>query len=411
MADRIKKAIGIGVLLICLAAAQVFAPAQPVCIPAYARESQDEPSNLYAQCAVLMDGGSGRILFGKNETQVRPMASTTKIMTCILALEQMEEGQTAVVSDYAASQPKVRLGVKGKEEYAIWDLLYALMLESYNDSAVVIAEGISGSVEEFAGLMNEKARELGCKDTHFVTPNGLDGEDEGGVHATTAADLARIMRYCISQSPKKEEFLQITRTKTYQFTDCSGKRSFTCTNHNAFLDMMEGALSGKTGFTAEAGYCYVGALAQGDRTFIVALLACGWPNNKSYKWSDTRRLMEYGLANYEYQEIQVDPEIREIPVDGGADQEAPFAKEAWVKAGLPQPESFQILLGKKEQVEIREEYRRSLQAPVETGETAGKVLCMLDGEKIREYEVVTLEASGERSFGWCLGEIVKRWAL
>ena len=82
-----------------------------------------------------------------------------------------------------------------------------------------------------------------------------------------------------------------------------------------------------------------------------------------------------------------------------------------MKAGLPQPESFQILLGKQEQVEIREEYRRSLQAPVETGETAGKVLCMLDGEKIREYEVVTLEASGERSFGWCLGEIVKRWAL
>ena len=339
------------------------------------------------------------------------MASTTKIMTCILALEQMEEGQTATVSDYAASQPKVRLGVRGKEEYLIWDLLYALMLESYNDSAVVIAEGISGSVEAFAKLMNEKARELGCEDTHFVTPNGLDGEDDGGIHATTAADLARIMRYCIRESPKKDDFLKITRTKTYQFTDCSGKRSFTCTNHNAFLDMMEGALSGKTGFTADAGYCYVGALTQGERTFIVALLACGWPNNKGYKWKDTRALMEYGLANYEYREITVDVSPREIPVVDGVKPESPFAAETTVLAGLPHPESFQILLGKEEQVEIQEEYQESLSAPAAKGEKAGKVLCMLDGDEIREYQVVTLEAAQKRDLGWCLSQVVKRWAL
>ena len=146
--------------------------------------------------------------------------------------------------------------------------------------------------------MNEKAKELGCMDTHFVTPNGLDGEDEEGIHSTTAADLARIMKYCIMDSPKKEEFLKITRTASYQFGDREGKRSFSCNNHNAFLNMMEGALSGKTGFTGDAGYCYVGSLRRNDRTFIVALLACGWPNNKGYKWKDTRALMEYGLANY-----------------------------------------------------------------------------------------------------------------
>ncbi len=411
MADRVKKVAGLGMLLVCLMAAQILGPLGAARIPAYASESQDEPLNLYAQCAVLMDGDSGRILFGKNEGEVRPMASTTKIMTCILALEQMEEGQTATVSDYAASQPKVRLGVKGKEEYLIGDLLYALMLESYNDSAVVIAESISGSVEAFAKLMNEKAMELGCEDTHFVTPNGLDGEDEGGIHATTAADLARIMRYCIRESPKKDDFLKITRTKTYQFTDCSGKRSFTCTNHNAFLDMMEGALSGKTGFTADAGYCYVGALTQGERTFIVALLACGWPNNKGYKWKDTRALMEYGLANYEYREITVDVSPREIPVVDGVKPESPFAAETTVLAGLPHPESFQILLGKEEQVEIQEEYQEFLSAPAAKGEKAGKVLCMLDGDEIREYQVVTLEAAQKRDLGWCLSQVVKRWAL
>ena len=285
------------------------------------------------------------------------------------------------------------------------------MLESYNDSAVVIAEGISGSVEAFADRMNQKARELGCADTHFVTPNGLDGEDEGGIHATTAADLARIMRYCIMESPKREEFLAITRTEAYEFQDCAGKRSFTCHNHNAFLTMMEGALSGKTGFTGDAGYCYVGALRRGERTFIVALLACGWPNNKSYKWKDTRALMEYGLANYEYREIPVKMEAEEIPVTDGADPEFPYRHKTAVETGLPGEEIFRMLLRKDEQVEFRTQLEEELKAPVRKGQQAGKVLCMLDGAKIREYEVVTLEAAEKRDPRWCLKAAAKAWLL
>ena len=188
-------------------------------LPVQAEEAPEEPEDLYARSAVLMDADSGRVLFGKEEHVIRPMASTTKIMTCILALEEMEKGQTATVSQNAARQPKVRLGVQEGEEYYLEDLLYALMLESYNDSAVVIAEEISGSVEDFADQMNEKAAALGCTDTHFVTPNGLDGEDEEGIHSTTAKDLARIMRYCIMESPKREAFLEVTRTKEYSFTD------------------------------------------------------------------------------------------------------------------------------------------------------------------------------------------------
>ena len=147
-----------------------------------------------------------------------------------------------------------------REVFYIKDLLYSLMPESHNDSAVAVAEGIGGSVEEFAKEMNAKAAEIGCKDTHFITPNGLDAEDESGVHSTTAEDLAKIMQYCIMTSGEKEAFLEVTRTKEYQFQDTDRKRTFSCHNHNAFLDMMDGALSGKTGFTAEAGYCYVGSL-------------------------------------------------------------------------------------------------------------------------------------------------------
>ena len=180
------------------------------------------------------------------------------------------------------------------------------MLESHNDSAVAIAECIAGNVDKFADMMNKKASQLGCNSTYFITPNGLDGQDENGIHHTTAEELARIMRYCIMESPQKEKFLEITRADAYTFTDCKGEKSYSCVNHNTFLKMMDGALSGKTGFTQDAGYCYVGALRKDGKTLIVALLACGWPNNKGYKWSDTKKLMTYGMENYCYKEISPD---------------------------------------------------------------------------------------------------------
>ena len=399
--------------LLCMGFTQVFCP----CARVQAQEAEEVsespgPESLYARSAVLMDADSGRILFGKEENEKRPMASTTKIMTCIVTLENMQEGQTAAASDYAAGRPKVKLGVRSGEEYYIQDLLYSLMLESHNDSAVVIAEEIGGSVEQFAGMMNAKAEEIGCKDTHFVTPNGLDGEDEGGIHGTTAADLAAIMRYCIMSSPKREEFLAITQTRSYQFTDVSGSRSFSCSNHNAFLDMMEGALTGKTGFTADAGYCYVGALKEGDRTFIVALLACGWPNNRNYKWKDTRALMEYGLANYEYRNVYKDfPDIR-IPVKGGVSGENPYARNCSVRAGIADKNrELMLLLRADETVETRQKTERSFEAPVKAGEKAGTLTYYLEGEPVGSYEIVTLEQIKERKVSWCFQEILKRVCL
>ncbi len=238
---------------------------------AYGQETEGETEippelrQLYAQSAVLMDGDSGRILFEKNGYEQKPMASTTKIMTLIVTLENANPDEIVTVSEYAAGMPDVQLGIRQGEQYRLGDLLYSLMLESHNDSAVAIAEHVGGSVEGFAGMMNAKARDIGCYNTYYITPNGLDASDEKGEHSTTAADLARTMRYCICQSPKREEFLAITRTSSYSFGDTEGLRSFTVGNKNAFLTMMEGALSGKTGFTNNAGYCYVGALQREDR--------------------------------------------------------------------------------------------------------------------------------------------------
>ena len=380
-------------------------------LPVQAEEAPEEPEDLYARSAVLLDADSGRVLFGKEENVIRPMASTTKIMTCILALEEMEEGQTATASQNAARQPKVRLGVQEGEEYYLKDLLYALMLESYNDSAVVIAEEISGSVENFADQMNEKAAALGCTDTHFVTPNGLDGEDEEGIHSTTAKDLARIMRYCIMESPKREAFLEVTRTKEYSFTDVEGKRSFSCSNHNAFLDMMDGALSGKTGFTADAGYCYVGALKQGERTFIVALLACGWPNNKNYKWADTRKLMEYGLNNYEYREIEAGADVLEIPVEKGVDDKDPYQKTTTVRAAVKESEPLSLLMRGDEKIEKKTELPKTLAAPVKKGQKVGEMICLLEGEEVGRFEIRALEDVRRYGFGTAFHSAARKLLL
>ena len=385
-----------------------------ILIPQEARavETEDEitASRLYARSAVLMDADSGRILFAKNGQEQRAMASTTKIMTCILALENGDLSDEVAVSAEAASQPAVRLGMREGQRFYLKDLLYSLMLESHNDSAVAVAEHIGGSVEGFASMMNKKAMELGCGDTYFITPNGLDAEDKTGVHHTTAEDLARIMKYCIMDSEKRDAFLEITRTESYTFSDCEGNGSYSCINHNSFLHMMEGALSGKTGFTAEAGYCYVGALRQDDRTFIVALLACGWPNNKGYKWSDTRKLMEYALENYHYREIGAEPEQISLKVENGASDGFPSAAPARLEMAA-ESAPFRVLLKSGEDVTVEYDVPESVAAPVEEGETLGKIVYRLEGETIREYPVTAAECVRERDFSICFSYTRSRFFL
>ena len=378
----------------------------PAAREARAQETGHEitASQLYAQSAVLMDADSGRILFAKNGQEERAMASTTKIMTCILALENGDLSEEITVSAEAASQPAVRLGMREGQRFRLNDLLYSLMLESHNDSAVAVAECVGGTVEGFAAMMNRKAMELGCSDTYFITPNGLDAEDETGKHHTTAADLARIMKYCIMDSEKKDAFLEITRTESYQFSDCDGSGSYSCSNHNSFLHMMEGALSGKTGFTADAGYCYVGALRKDDRTFIVALLACGWPNNKGYKWSDTRKLMDYALENYQYREFGTEEETVSVVVENGTAGGFPGADGVQIGASA-ETEPFRVLLKSGEEIDVEYDVPESVEAPVEKGQTLGTVVYSLNGGTLREYPLTADASVRKRDFSVCLSYI------
>lgn len=409
-----KKGMGLGLLLLLLAALLLAAGKNGVkeaggeegyvettgeaeAVLAKDEAEEELAGRLHAQAAVLLDMDSGRVLFEKNGSEVLPMASTTKIMTCILALEEGNREDVVTISAYAAGQPKVHLGVQKGAAYTMNDLLHSLMLESHNDSAVAIAEHIGANslnlpeadqrtreqsreaVQAFCERMTEKAKEIGCDDTCFLTPNGLDAEveSEGGikmVHSTTARDLAAILRYCVTQSEEREAFLEITQAPSHTFSDQEGKRSHTCVNHNALLTMMDGALTGKTGFTNNAGYCYVGALEKDGKRFALALLACGWPNHKTWKWADCKNLFGYGLEQYACREFIPETVLSDIPVTEGAAASGNPYEHVSVsarRAGNVLP--IRMLTKQTESVEATAELHTSLQAPVEEGMRIGSI--------------------------------------
>ena len=399
----------------CTAAVVLMTAVLIICQIFPVKAADDE--NLYALSAVLMDGENGRVLYGKEAYKGRPNASTTKVMTCILALELAKGDDYVQVSGNAASQPQTRLGMREGQQFYLEDLLYSLMLKSHNDSAVAIAEHIGGSVEGFAEKMNEKAKELGCKDTHFVTPNGLDGEDEGGIHHTTARDLALIMAYAI----KNATFVHITQTRDYTFTDISGKKHYSVHNTNAFLDMETGVISGKTGFTGNAGYCYVCAVRQDERLFIVALLGCGWPGNKNYKWSDTKKLLSYGRENYQYVMLPELPQLPEIPVTEAAPgKEDPYPQKS-DRSGYPPKQVMlkihavlsekdrekRYLLKKTETITWETELPDKLPAPIQKNQKISTLHAKLNGKELLSCLVTADDKIDRITYKWYVDKVFK----
>lgn len=354
----------------------------------------DEDMQLNAKSAVLIDAENGRILYGKNEREKLPMASTTKIMTCIIAIENGKMDDVVEVSDYAASMPDVQLNINKGEKYYLKDLLYSLMLESHNDTAVAIAEHIGGSVEGFAGMMNEKAYSIGAFDTHFVTPNGLDSDE----HYSTAYDMALIASYAL----ENDTFMEVINTPSHTFSDIDGKRSFTVNNKDAFLGMMDGAVGVKTGFTGNAGYCFVGAVYKDDKKFVSAVLASGWPPHKTYKWQDTIKLMNYGNDNYEHRKIFDGSEYyREIQVDDGIDD----------NVGVYSYGYEDILVSDKDIIEVKEVLNEKISAPVKKNQVVGKLVIKINSEKYREYCIKSCEYIRRKTYVWELKRICSCFLL
>ena len=240
--------------------------------------------NLSSDCALLINANTGKVVYAKNENVRHANASTTKIMTCILALENCKLNEKVTFSPYAASIEPSKLYANAGEVFYLKDLLYSLMLPSHNDTAVAIAEHVSGSTAKFVDLMNKKAAAIGCTNTHFATPNGLDfGYD----HYTTASDLAKIARYAI----KRNMFRKLISTGYYSFSNLNTGRTYYIGTTNALLGNLPGVQGMKTGYTNKAGYCFVGlSYSQKGNTYISVVLG---GSSSASRWEDSRRLLTY----------------------------------------------------------------------------------------------------------------------
>ena len=239
-----------------------------------------------SRAAIILDRKSKTILYGKNEKEKRKMASTTKIMTAPIVLENSNINDIVEVSKKSAGTGGSRLGLKTGDKITVHDLLYGLMLCSGNDAAVALAEHVGGSIEGFADLMNKKAQELNLLNTHFVTPHGLDNDD----HYTTAYELAILTDYAL----KNKVFAQIVNTKNYTVTINGNSKNLS--NTNELLGTLNGVYGVKTGFTNGANRCLVTACKKNDLDIICIVLGA---DTKKFRTQDSIKLIEYTFNNYQ----------------------------------------------------------------------------------------------------------------
>lgn len=249
------------------------------------------PPTINSKAAIVMEKSTGTVLFGKNEYTIKKMASTTKIMTALIVLENSNDlSKTVIISKKAASIGGSRLGLSFGAKISIKDLLYGLLLCSGNDAAIALAELIGGSVENFATLMNQKALDLGLDNTHFVSPHGLDNDN----HYTTAHELALLTKYAL----KNEIFSKIISTRSYSVS-INGKLK-TINNTNELLGNLNGVYGVKTGFTNGANRCLVTSCKRGNLDVICVVLGA---DTKNFRTQDSIKLIEYAFSNFEMIDI------------------------------------------------------------------------------------------------------------
>ncbi len=387
-----KIRIHIAVVILSLLMAQVSWAEQPK------QPTQKEPT-VAAQGAALLDGKTGRLLWGKEAQTPMEMASTTKIMTAILVLEQADLYDVVTISKHAAKQPDVQMDLLEGEQWYVKDLLMAMMLKSYNDAAVALAEHVSGSVEAFCEEMTKKAAEIGAKDTVFGSPNGLDSHLTREQHHATPYDMGLIAGYAL-QNPM---FREIVATPSITFSDVTKKRVHTAVNTDRFLQMYSGALGVKTGYTNKAGNCFVGAAEQNDVMLVSVVLGCGWGDRgKKAKWTDTTALMDYGFAQYSKQEV----------VKAGAtvaDVAVHRSPKAYIHGVLA--DGYEMLLSETElaQIETIPHLPNMMEAPIEKGEKIGTMDIVLQGEVLQNIDIVAGECAQRYTFSEWLYRLWQNW--
>ena len=326
--------------------------------------------------SVLIEKDSKRILYDKNASVPLPMASTTKIMTCIVALENGDLDEVVTASSRAVRAPKVKLNLALGEKQTLGDMLYSLMLESHNDTAVAIAEHIGGSVENFCNMMTDKAKEIGAVNTKFQTPNGLDAPE----HYASAYDLAVIAAYAL-QNPKFVEIVNTTNI-TIPTKELRGTKSHGLQNKNRFMYVYKGAEGIKTGFTSKAGHCFVGAANRENMELVAVALGAGWGNKgKDQKYTDVMLLMDYGFNNYKkYKVVEKTDAFTNVKVEKG--------KVDTVNVGTMEDIILPLTSTEKETIYLQKVISPSIKAPVHKGDIIGRVDVVCDNKVIKSTDLV-----------------------
>jgi len=319
-----------------------------------------------AECAVLLDRDSRAALSEKNADKRMAPASTTKIMTALVALENSDINDVVDVSPDAVGVEGSSVYLFAGERITMLDLLYAMMLESANDAAAAIAIEVGGSIEEFSVLMNEKASELGLKDTHFVNPHGLYDEE----HYTTARELAIIA----AEALENEVFRRIVSSKKHTLIPVEGSTRMLY-NHNKMLSLYKDAIGVKTGFTKKSGRTLVSAAERDGLTLVAVTLNA--PND----WDDHAAMLDAGFASYE--RFFVPPASFSHP------QSVVGGKEGYTILINSEPISLTVPRDMRKNFTLTAEpYARFAFAPLEKGDTAGCVSLYLNGEKLARAELV-----------------------
>lgn len=345
-----------------------------------------ESLTVDAKAAVLIDAQSGRILFAKNENEMLPEASCTKIMTALIALENASLDESVTTGKNAYGVTGTSLYLSEGETLTMEQMLYGLMLRSGNDAAVAIAEHIAGSVEAFCEMMDARAEEIGA-DAKFKNPHGLDADG----HAASALGLALIMR----EAMKNSDFQTITATQKKIIPWVGNEYSRVLENKNRLLSTYEGANGGKTGYTSKAGRCLVFSAKRGETELIGVVLNCP-------TWFDTaEKMLDYGFEHYATQTFLQEGEIAgTASVIGGDSDSVNAVADQTLSATLKSGETVEVLIHTDEQT-----------APVSAGQAVGWAQLMLEDEILGECTLNAESGVPAKSIASALRRIIRRWLL
>lgn len=330
---------------------------------------------LTSHAALLMEKTTGQILYAQNEHDALPPASVTKIMTVLLTMEAIDSGRIALddmvtVSAYAAGMGGSQVFLAEGEQMSVDDLLKAVCVSSGNDAAVALAEHVAGVTELFVEQMNNRARELGMKDTHFVNCTGLTAEG----HVTSAHDIALMSRELLLHHPE-------VRSYTTIWMDTLRNGTFGLSNTNKLIRFYDGATGLKTGFTQEAGYC-ISATAERDGMELIAVIMKG--NTSDSRNADAKTLLNYGFSTYALVDVQPEEPLPALPVTLGAADT--------VALTLPE-EGRAVLLEKSRSGGLTQtvELPEAVPAPLQAGDTVGTLTVSREGETLLTVPIVAAE--------------------